>query len=64
MPLYLIERTFTIEGVIDQDLIPGSDAVFSLSGLEPGTYQIYCKPHSHKNDAGKWEGMVATLEVQ
>lgn len=57
-------HTFTIDGIVDQGVNPGNDAVFELSGLEAGTYTVYCKPHSEKNEAGEWEGMTATLEVE
>lgn len=57
-------HTFTIDGVVDQGVNPGSDAVIELSGLEAGTYTIYCQPHSEVNEDGEREGMVATLTVE
>lgn len=57
-------HTFTIDGVVDQGVNPGSDAVIELSGLDAGTYTIYCVPHSEENTSGEREGMTATLEVR
>lgn len=57
-------HTFTIDGIVNQGVTPGSDAVVELSGLEVGTYTIYCEPHSEVNAAGEREGMVATLKVE
>lgn len=57
-------HTFTIDGIVDQGVTPGSDAVIELSGLEAGTYTIYCEPHSEVNAAGEREGMIATLKVE
>jgi plastocyanin len=57
-------HTFSIEELgIDEVILPGNSELFEFTAAE-GTYTIYCAPHAHKNDAGVWEGMVATLVVQ
>lgn len=57
-------HTFTIDDVVDHGVVPASDAVIELPALEAGTYTIYCQPHSHRNEAGEWEGMTAQLVVR
>lgn len=59
-----IVHTFSIEELgIDEAILPGNSELIEFTA-PAGTYTIYCKPHAHKNDAGVWEGMVATLVAQ
>lgn len=55
-------HTFTIDALaIDQDVPAGKGAEVWLRA-PPGTYEVYCKPHSTAVE-GDREGMVATLVV-
>lgn len=57
-------HTFTVDGTdVDVTITPGSEVLVELPPLEAGTYTVYCRPHSGRNDAGELEGMVSTLTV-
>ncbi len=53
--------TFT-DGSVDSGNI-GSGQSWSHTFTAPGTYKYYCKPHAYQDDAGDWQGMVATVVV-
>lgn len=57
-------HTFTIDDLdVDVTVTPGSEGFVELTA-EPGTYRIYCRPHSDPDVEDPEEaGMVATLEV-
>lgn len=58
-------HTFTIAGVVDQTVLPGSDQVVEFTAPESGTLVAYCRPHA--NPANGFEGnedMFATIVVE
>lgn len=58
-------HTFTVDGLaIDADVGPGKTVDVWLQADTPGTYELYCKPHSSPAGEGDArEGMVGTLIV-
>lgn len=58
-------HTFTVPALgIDEVLLPGSAQLIPI-GATPGTYTIYCKPHSDMSKAEPSDaGMAATLVVE
>lgn len=46
----------------DFPLQPGQRASWTFD--EPGTYQVYCKPHASPNGQGGWDGMVMAIVVE
>lgn len=58
-------HTFTIDALgIDADVLAGKTTEVWLRVAAPGTYEIYCKPHSTPLDGGGREGMTGTLIVE
>lgn len=58
-------HTFTIDGTsVDMTITPGSEALVEVPALEPGTYTVYCHPHTGRADDGTLEGMTAELIVR
>lgn len=56
-------HTFTVDGLaIDADVGPGKTVDVYLQADAPGTYQLYCKPHSTPAGDAR-EGMVGTFIV-
>lgn len=57
-------HTFTVDELdVDVTVTPFSDGLVTIDA-EPGTYRIYCRPHSDPDVEDDDEaGMVATLEV-
>jgi plastocyanin len=54
--------TFSTEDTYGEYLVqPGDETMLRFA--KPGVYQIYCAPHSARNDDGSYSGMVATLIV-
>jgi plastocyanin len=59
-----IHHTFTIEALdVDEKLGPGSKKIVEIPP-EPGTYVLYCKPHTMDTDDPEEDDMAATLTVQ
>lgn len=58
-------HTFTIDALgIDADLLAGKTTEVWVRVATPGTYEIYCRPHSTPVDGGSREGMTGTLVVE
>lgn len=56
-------HTFTVDGLaIDADVGPGKTVDVWVQADTPGTYELYCKPHSSPAGDAR-EGMVGTLIV-
>lgn len=56
-------HTFTVDALdIDVDLGPGSETLVTIPA-EPGTYVLFCQPHSSDKDDPGEDDMAAVLEV-
>lgn len=58
-------HTFTAPELgIDETVVPGGDAMIEITG-EPGTYTLYCTPHSDPTAADAEEaGMVSQIVIE
>jgi plastocyanin len=57
------EHTVTSDdGFFDSGLLP-TDATWSFTFSQPGTYRYHCQPHSSQNAQGVWQGQVGTIVV-
>lgn len=57
-------HTFTIDALgINADLLAGKTTEVWVQVATPGSYEIYCKPHSSALEGGGREGMSGTLTV-
>lgn len=58
-------HTFTVDALgVDVGVPPGSDVAVDLGAAAPGTYQVYCRPHSEVQPDGTRQGMTASLVVR
>ncbi len=58
-------HTFTIPGMIDQTVLPGSEQLIEFTPTESGTLIAYCRPHSNPADGfEEGEDMFATIAVE
>jgi plastocyanin len=56
-------HTFTVEALgIDRDLGPGDEIVVTIPD-QPGTYVLYCRPHTSDPDDPGTDDMTAVLDV-
>lgn len=57
-------HTFTIPGLVDQTVLPGSEQLIEFTATQSGTLIVYCKPHASPADGfEEGEDMYATLVV-
>jgi plastocyanin len=57
-------HTFTVDDVdIDEALSPGSEELIEIPS-EPGTYVVYCRPHTSDPDDPSEDDMAATLTIE
>lgn len=58
-------HTFTVDGVIDQTVLPGNEQLIEFTPNESGTLIAYCRPHSNPTDGfEEGEDMFATIVVE
>ncbi|CAN5821216.1 hypothetical protein BH23ACT12_BH23ACT12_02270 [soil metagenome] len=56
-------HTFTVEGLdIDQDFVGGSSKVIDIP-KKPGTYVVYCKPHTSDPEKPSEDDMASSITV-
>lgn len=46
----------------DEGLNPGDEVLVEVTPQDPGTFQLWCRPHATEND-GVWDGMVGTVSI-
>jgi plastocyanin len=57
-------HTFTVDDLdVDQAMSPGSEELIELPS-EPGTYVVYCRPHTSDPDDPTEDDMAATLTIE
>jgi plastocyanin len=57
-------HTFTVDALdIDESMSPGSEELIEIPS-EPGTYVVYCRPHTSDPDTPSEDDMAATLTVE
>jgi plastocyanin len=57
-------HTFTVDALdIDETMSPGSEELIEVPS-EPGTYVVYCRPHTSDPDDPSDEDMAATLTIE
>jgi plastocyanin len=57
-------HTFTVDDLdIDETMTPGSEELIEIPS-EPGTYVVYCRPHTNDPDDPSGGDMAATLTVE
>lgn len=58
-------HTFTITGVVDETVLPGSEQLVEFTPTESGTLIAYCRPHANPADGfEEGEDMFATIVVE
>lgn len=57
-------HTFTIDELdVDEEIVGGSETLVSIP-TEPGTYVVYCKPHTSDPEDPSEDDMAATITVE
>jgi plastocyanin len=57
-------HTFTVDDLdIDEAMSPGSEELIEIPS-EPGTYVVYCRPHTSDPDDPSEDDMAATLTIE
>jgi plastocyanin len=57
-------HTFTVDDLdIDEAMSPGSEELIEIPS-EPGTYVVYCRPHTSDPDDPSSDDMTATLTIE
>ena len=57
-------HTFTIDELdVDEEIVGGSEKLVSIP-TEPGTYVVYCKPHTSDPKDPSEDDMAATITVE
>ncbi len=58
-------HTFTIDGVVDETVLPGSEQLIEFTPTVSGTLIAYCRPHANPADGfEEGEDMFATIVVE
>ncbi|MFN2557529.1 MAG: cupredoxin domain-containing protein [Nitriliruptorales bacterium] len=58
-------HTFTVPGLVDQTVLPGSDQLIEFTPPESGTLIVYCRPHADATDGFQaGQDMFTTIAVE